>query len=534
MPPPIIGAGLTPEQVELEHLVDEFVQADGLDNRRRDRLADLILKKASATGLDKIAGVSQGAEKGSALKKIDAWLCDLKDFAIKDGQHIFGEVEPGCDDPLRIKSAKSERSNLLRALDGRYVPPGPSGSPMRGRKDVYPTGRNLFTIDPRTMPTITAFDMGKAGADELLRFYMQEHGETPRALVLDLWGSASLRTGGEEIAQGLALMGCRPEWDHHTGRVTGVEVLPLAALGRSRVDVTWRISGLFRDMFPDQITLMSAAVEAVSKRREDDAENPLAKEARELAATPHRIFGSAPGTYGAGSETLLETGDWQDRAEIGDAYLDAASHAFAGGERAPTPVTGGFAGRVATSDLLLHTGDDPGRDMLEGSADVAFMGGYAAALVRLETSADIVTLDTTDPAKPRARSLIDSVARVVHARAINGRYIEGQMRHGPRGASDFAETVDRLIAFAETTAAIPEHLIEAVYDAYVADERVREFILRENPGAAKSIAERFEAARRRGLWHPRRNSIDVELVDLIDEAQIRDGFDAPPRKEKVQ
>src|SRR6202035_3141001 len=113
-------------------------------------------------------------------------------------------------------------------------------------------------------------------ADEIIRLHMQTHGEMPRALVIDLWGSATLRTGGEEIAQGLALMGCRPTWDHATGRVTGIEVLPTATIGRARVDVTWRISGLFRDLFPAQIALIDAATRAVAARDEADDENPLA------------------------------------------------------------------------------------------------------------------------------------------------------------------------------------------------------------------------------------------------------------------
>ena len=266
-----------------------------------------------------------------ALRRIDAWLCDLKDFAIKDGLHVYGRAEAD-DEPIRQQSAEAERAALIAALDGRHVTAGPSGAPARGRTDVLPTGRNLFTADPRTMPTPTAFDIGEAAAAEVLRRYMQDHGDWPRSLVVDLWGSASLRTGGEEIAQGLALMGCRPQWDAATGRVTGIEVLPPAALGRPRVDVTWRISGLFRDMFPTQIALIDAATKAVAARDEDFSENPLAEATRRDNTAPARIFGSSPGTYGAGPEDLLSAGDWHAREELGRAYLDAASHAYGGAE----------------------------------------------------------------------------------------------------------------------------------------------------------------------------------------------------------
>ncbi|TIM46956.1 cobaltochelatase subunit CobN [Mesorhizobium sp.] len=519
LPPPLTGAGLDEDQHQLERLVDEYAQADGLDRRRRDRLAKLIVETAEKTGLASEAGVAGTDAPDEALRRIDAWLCDLKDFAIKDGLHIYGRSAEGEADQLRQQSAAAEKSALIAALDGRHVPAGPAGAPARGRRDVLPTGRNLFTSDPRTMPTPTSFDLGRAASDEVLRSYMQAHGDWPRSLVIDLWGSASLRTGGEEIAQGLALMGCRPQWDCATGRVTGIEVLPPATLGRPRVDVTWRISGLFRDMFPTQIALIDAAANAVAARDEDALENPLAAKTRADGKVSPRIFGTSPGTYGAGVEALLSSGDWAKREEIGRAYLDATSHAYggAGGEAISAP--GAFEDRIAEADLLVHTGDDPGRDILEGSADVAFIGGFSAALAALGKNADVIVLDTTDPQKPKPRSLGEAVSRVVRARAVNPRFIAGQMRHGPRGASEFAETVDRLVGFAETTHAIPGTLIEAVHDAYLGDPEVRAFILRENPAAAKIIAERFLSARRRGLWHPLRNSVDDDLAALIAEAQ---------------
>jgi cobaltochelatase CobN len=521
LPPPLTEAGLDANQQKLERLVDEYAQADGLDRRRRDRLAKLIVETAAQTGLATEAGVANTDAPDEALRRIDAWLCDLKDFAIKDGLHIYGRAAQGETDLLRLQSAATEQSALLAALDGRHITAGPSGAPARGRSDVLPTGRNLFTSDPRTMPTPTAFDLGKAASDEVVTSYLQAHGDWPRSLVIDLWGSASLRTGGEEIAQGLALMGCRPQWDAATGRVTGIEVLPPATLGRPRIDVTWRISGLFRDMFPTQIALIDAAATAVATREEDDAENPLAARTRADGKVTPRIFGSSPGTYGAGLEDLLSSGDWQAREDLGRAYLDAASHAYGGVEGEGVSAPGAFAGRLADADLLVHTGDDPGRDILEGSADVAFIGGFSAALAALGGNADVVVLDTTDPQKPKPRSVAEAVGRVVRARAVNPRFVAGQMRHGPRGASEFAETVDRLVGFAEITHAIPGNLIEVVHDAYLGDPAVRAFLLRENPAAAKVIAERFQSARRRGLWHPLRNSIDDDLAALIAEAQAQ-------------
>jgi cobaltochelatase CobN len=514
LPPPLTEGSLSGAARELERLVDEYAIADGLDRRRRERLAKLIIDTARDSGLACEAGAERDLHPDEALRKIDAWLCDLKDLAIKDGLHVYGRIFAETTDPQWQASADAEREALITALDGKRVAPGPAGSPQRGRRDVVPTGRNLFTADPRLLPTPTAMELGRLAAGEVIRLYLQTHGEMPRALVIDLWGSATLRTGGEEIAQGLALMGCRPVWDGATGRVTGIEVLPCAAMGRPRVDVTWRISGLFRDLFPAQIALLDAATRLVAEREEDGDENPLAAAVRVArGGRLDRIFGNAPGAYGAGAEDLL--GCDTDEADIGAAYLAATSHAYGGAEGEGRPDVG-FAKQVASADLLLHPSNDPTRDLLEGAEDVAHIGGFAAAASLLGRAPDFVVLDTTNPGQPRARTLPQALARIVRGRATNPLFIEGMMRHGARGAAELAETVDRLVDFAETTGAVSSALFDLVHETYLADPEIREFLLRENPDAAQAIAERLEGARRKGLWHPRRN--DIALTKMHAEA----------------
>ncbi|TCK29064.1 cobaltochelatase CobN subunit [Ancylobacter aquaticus] len=499
LPPPTVEAGLADELGALERLVDEYAQADGLDRRRRERLARLIVEEATRTGLARDAGLDAGADADEALKQIDAFLCDIKEMRLKDGFHVYGRGACG----------EAERDGLLAALDGRRVAAGPAGAPGRGRTDVVPTGRNLFTSDPRALPTPTAMDLGRLAAEEVLRAYAQAHGDWPRALVLDLWGSATLRTGGEEIAQGLALIGARPVWDPGSGRVTGIEVLPPAALGRPRVDVTFRISGLFRDLFPAQIALIDAALRAVARREETEDENPL-RAAGEGAA---RIFGTAPGAYGAGLERAK---GGIEREALGAAYLASASHAYGGPEGIARQAEG-FAARVATADLLVHGADDPGRDLLEGDADLAFLGGFAAAAEMLGRTPDIVVLDTSDPARPVARPLETALARLVRGRT-SPRYIDGLKRHGPRGAAEIAETVDRLIGFAQATRAVPGHLIDALHAAYVGDVQMRDFLIEASPEAAQFVAGRLKGARENGLWHPRRNDVAADLAHLAGEA----------------
>ncbi|GAB4068173.1 cobaltochelatase subunit CobN [Ancylobacter sonchi] len=495
LPPPMKDAELDGDARDLERLVDEYAQADGLDRRRREKLARLIVEEAGRTGLAREARLD-GTDDGEALRRIDAWLCDLKELRLKDGFHVYGRGPCGGE----------ERDGLLAALDGRRVKAGPAGAPARGRSDVLPTGRNLSTADPRGLPTPTAMDLGRLAADEVVRAYMQAHGDWPRALVLDLWGSATLRTGGEEIAQGLALIGARPVWDPATGRVTGIEVLPPAVMGRPRIDVTFRISGLFRDLFPAQIVLLDAALKAVARRDEPAEENPLAA-AGEGAP---RIFGTAPGAYGAGLDMLAGE---READAVGTAYLASASHAYGGAEGTARPAAEAFAARVAAADLIVHGQDDPGRDLLEGDADLAFLGGFAAAAASLGRAPDLVVLDTSDPARPTARPLDQALARIVRRRVAPG-YIEGLLRHGPRGAAEIVETVDRLVGFAEVTPAVPSYLIDLIHAAYVADERVRAFLAAQSPDGAGFVADRLDGARRRGLWHPRRNDVDVGLDGL--------------------
>ena len=311
-------------------------------------------------------------------------------------------------------------------------------------------------------------------------------------------------------------MGCRPAWDPATGRVTGIEVLPPASIGRPRVDVTFRISGLFRDLFPAQIALLDAAVKLVAARDEDVHDNPLAAALRATGDTvPERIFGNAPGAYGAGVEDLLgtETSD----AVLGAAYLAATSHVYGGADGTGTARAGAFAHRIAQADLLVHLNDDPSRDILEGAEDVAHMGGFAAAARTLGAKPDLVVLDTTNPDAPKARPLPQALARIVRARAISPAFITGMMRHGARGAAELAETVDRLADFAETTHAVSDALFDAIHGAYLGDDTVRDFLLQENPDAARAIADRLEEARQRGFWHPKRN--DLGTAALLGTAE---------------
>jgi cobaltochelatase CobN len=408
----------------------------------------------------------------------------------------------------------AESLGLLRALGGRFVAPGPAGAPARGRLDVLPTGRNLYAIDPRAAPTRNAWEIGRRAAEEVLARYAQDHGDWPKRIVIDLWGSATMRTGGDDLAQGFALIGCRPTWDASSSRVSGFEVLPLAMLGRPRVDVTLRISGLFRDVFPSQIALFAAAVRAVAAREESADDNPLAGlEGASLA----RVFGAAPGAYGVGLGRRIAEGDWAERSELAEAYLAATSHAYEG-EGEAREAASAFRARVAGAEAFVHAQDLPGQDALDADAFAEHEGGFAAAAAEAGANPALYHLDSTAPGAPKVRSLKHEIARALRGRAANPRWLAGQMRHGHRGAAEIAQSLDNLYCFAALTDAVGSAQFDLMFDATLGDDAVRAFLVGANRQAASHMAGVFEEAARRGFWLSRRNSSARILASVLREA----------------
>lgn len=505
--PPVAEAGLHGEAAALRELVEEFSAAQVLDPRRADLVARDILDRAEAAGLAQACGVEVAMPLDEALTRLDAHLCDLGETSFRDGLHVFGEAPPGFE-----TSAAGEREGLLRALDGRFVRPGPAGSPSRGRLDVLPTGRNLSTLDPRAIPTRAAAELGQRAAAELVRRHLQEEGDWPRRVVMDLWASPTLRSGGEDIAHALALMGVRPLWDPASTRVTGFEIVPAPLLDRPRADVTLRVSGAFRDTFPDQIALLDQAARAVAALDEADEWNALAA-ARHRGEALSRVFGGAPGVYGAGVADQALDGEWTGRTDLGRTYLAGTSHAFGpGGEGRPDAT---FARRVAEAQAFVHVTDVAERDLLDGDAAADAVGGFAAAAELLGNAPALYSLDASRPEQMRARRLGEEIDRLVRGRLAHPGWITAQLRHGWPGAAEIAQGVDALFAFAAATPAVSDAQFDLVFAALVADEPLWGRLSQANPEAAAAIRARLAEARRRGLWRSRLNS-----AALLDPASF--------------
>ncbi|MCG2666783.1 cobaltochelatase subunit CobN [Bradyrhizobium sp. GCM10023182] len=496
LPPPLEQSAIPEGLRRLERLLDEYSTADGLDPARRQRLIAAIRDEARAAGLEDDLGIVASAAPAEAIPRIDRFVCDLKESQFGEGLHVFGRG--ACGD--------AERDALRIALAGQRVAPGPSGSPYRGRQDVLPTGRNLFAVDPRAVPTPSAHAQGIKLAEELLRRHLQDHGDWPNGLVVDLWGSATMRTAGEEFAMALHLAGLAPHWDHASGRVTGYDIIAPAELGRPRIDVTLRVSGLFRDVFAGLAQLFEAASEALASREEEGDENPYRHRAS-------RVFAPRPGQYGVGLSAIPDAFTSETRDAAGEAWLSASSWAFsADGEIRPDRA--GIERRLASADAFVHAQDLPETDLLLAADYAAHEAGVAAAATHLGASGpSLYHLDTTRPDEPHARTLTEEISRVVRARAANPAWIAGMMRHGFRGAAELSATLEHMATFAHLAGAVPPHLFDLYYDATLGDCDVRAFLARENPAALAVMETCFTRLHEASLWRTRRNSIAAALKE---------------------
>jgi cobaltochelatase CobN len=472
------------------------------------RTAGDTVERLEALALQLIAGTAEPAPEWRATRAVLDWI-----------ERRLRPAVTAC--------GGAEIAGVLAALDGRAVAPGPSGAPSRGRPEVLPTGRNFYSVDTRAVPTPAAWQLGWHSAGLLVERHAQEHGNYPVRLALSAWGTANMRTGGDDIAQALALIGARPTWETVSGRVTGFEILPAAILDRPRIDVTLRISGFFRDAFPGLIDLFDSAVRAIAGLDEPEAVNPLAArvaaDRQALAAAGvasdeaalragYRIFGSKPGAYGAGLQTLIDERIWQDDGDLAEAYLGWSGWAYgAGGEGHAE--RGLLEARLAGVDAVVHNQDNREHDLLDSDDYYQFEGGLALAVRHLSGRDPVVYhADHSQPDRPRIRTLREEIGRIVRGRAANPRWIAGVMRHGYKGAAEIAATVDYLFAFAATAHAVDDAHFDALYEAYLGDAAVRDFMLAANPAALAETQSRFREAIERGLWRPKRNSLRAEVM----------------------
>ncbi|WP_122664395.1 cobaltochelatase subunit CobN [Pseudomonas viridiflava] len=461
-------------------------------------------------------------------------VVDDKDYEIPFENNDLCEIVNNLKEvvaPRLDACGPAEIQGLLDALSGRFVPAGPSGAPSRGRIDVLPTGRNFFSVDVRNLPTTTAWRIGFQSANLLLERHLQDHGDHLRQLGLSVWGTATMRTGGDDIAQAMALMGVRPVWATGSQRVDDFEILPLSLLDRPRVDVTLRVSGFFRDAFANLIRLFDAAVQAVAALDEPDDLNPLAAKVREERAAllengvaddeaarqaGWRIFGAKPGAYGAGVQGAIDGRLWQSRDDLAEVYLNWGGYAYGAADEG-TPARERFARRLSQVQAVVQNQDNREHDLLDSNDYYQFQGGMLAAAESLSGQKTASYHgDHSQPDLPKIRTLKEELNRVIRSRAANPKWIDGVKRHGYKGAFEMAATVDFLFAFDATTELIDDHQYALLADAYLLDPSTREFIQQHNPDALRDMTERMLEAQQRGLWQEPGNYRDALESLLLD------------------
>jgi cobaltochelatase CobN len=436
-----------------------------------------------------------------------------------------------------LQQTSQEITNLLHGLNGGYIPSGPAGAPTRGRSEVLPTGRNFYSVDIRAVPTESAWDVGRKAAEALIERYTQEHGEYPRTLGLSIWGTATMRTGGDDLAEALALLGVRPVWDGMSRRVVDFEILPLTVLDRPRVDVTLRISGFFRDAFPNLIDLFNQAVAAVANLDEPADQNPLAAQVQTetthwLAAgvdeqeaidrSSHRVFGSKPGAYGAGLQGLIDSQNWSDDQDLATAYINWSSYTYSSngiGQAAPEA----FQKRLGDMQIVLQNQDNREHDLLDSDDYYQFQGGLTAAVRSISGQQPATYFgDNALTENPKVRSLSEEIAKVYRSRVVNPKWIAGVMRHGYKGAFEMSATVDFLFAYDATAHCIADHMYAGVAKAYLFDPQVQDFVKQHNPWAARDMADRLLEAHQRGLWPtaPAETLSQLQGISLAMEGEV--------------
>jgi cobaltochelatase CobN len=503
------------------------------DTDRYEHLARELVEAIAATGWD----VTRAPEVvARILGSAHAATPETPDDPRSPASPIARLLEFACAELVpRLNATTGEIDAVLHALDGGYVPAGPSGSPTRGLVNVLPTGRNFYSVDPKAIPSRNSYRTGLALADSLLARHLADEGEYPRCVGLTVWGTSAMRTQGDDIAEILALIGCRPVWDDASRRVTGFEIVPLAELGRPRIDVTLRISGFFRDAFPHVIALLDDAITAVAALSEPPEANFLrAHTVADQAShgdwrrATTRIFGSKPGAYGAGLLPLIDARNWRDDADLAEVYAVWGGFAYGrglDGVNARPDMESAFR-RIAVAAKNVDTRE---HDIADSDDYFQYHGGMVA-MVRSLTGRNPAAYigDSAIPDAPKTRTLAEETRRVFRSRVVNPKWIAAMRRHGYKGAFELAATVDYLFGYDATAGVVPDWMYEQLAASYVFDAETQSFMRQSNPWALHGITERLLEAASRGLWEsPDAKTLDqLRQVYLDTEGDLETGADA--------
>lgn len=521
-----VGAGSDPP---LSPLVHRFANGNPLRTRGD------VLEALDLAARTLLQGVDRERYRAEAIDGVVAEV-------LGEPQPAVGRVLSFVQNTLHpaLERTGDEVRHILRALGGRFVPPGPSGAPTRGSANILPTGRNFYSVDVKTIPSPAAWDIGRRLGDDLLRRYLREEGAYPQSVGIVVWGTSTMRTQGDDIAEILYLLGLRPRWQAESRRVVGLERIPLAELGRPRIDVTVRISGFFRDAFPNLVAMLDEAVTLAAEAEEEGMDENFvrghylrdreARRARGMTEDDsrrhalYRVFGSKPGTYGVGMLHLMDQRNWQTDDDLARVYLTWSGYAYTGADPG-VEAASAFVERLKEVSIAVKNQDNREHDLFDSDDYFQEHGGMIAC-VRALTGKNPAAYfgDSANPQAPKVRTLSEEARRVFRTRVVNPKWIRSVMRHGYKGAFEMAATIDYLFGYDATAQVVEDWMYEEVTRAYLADPEVRRFLEEKNPWALKGMAERLLEAIQRGMWEEPSPEMTQVLEQLIlDTDELLEG-----------
>jgi len=442
------------------------------------------------------------------------------------GKYTLAVIEQIEESTLnKVRHTKEEIGNLLSGLNGEYVPAGGSGAPTRGRLDILPTGKNFYSVDVRTIPTQSAYELGVKSANNIIERYLQDNGEYPTSDGISVWGTSTMRTGGDDIAQAFALIGVKPIWSGLNRRVKDFEVISMLSLKRPRVDVLLRISGFFRDAFPDAISLFNAAVEKVAMLDEDDTKNPIKarfkseqkewidkglSEEQAYERALYRVFGSKPGAYGAGLQVLIDGQNWESQDDLAQVYINWSGYAYYGSQNEGRSAHKSFEKRLENIEVVIQNQDNREHDLLDSDDYYQFQGGMTSAVTKIKgEQPETYFGDHSRPDNPKIKTLKEELLKVYRSRVVNPKWMNGMRDHGYKGAFEMAATMDYMFAYDATTNQIEDFMYEGITEAYLFDEDNKKFIEKHNKWALKDMSERMLEAIQRDMWkNPSKETVE--------------------------
>ncbi len=544
-------------KVPEDQLMTEMVYS--LCRLRNGSIPSVRISIAEAWGLNMDVLLDSPAEKGKDGKLNGVWITEVdstfyqllvdmqeknydKEISLKLAKDAVGvmtddlkeSIEYVCSDIYpHICQLTNELTNFMLGIGGEYVPPGPSGSPTRGNAHLLPTGTNFYSIDPDAVPTEASWKIGRQMAEDMVKKYVDANGQYPESIGIVVWATDTMKTNGDDVAYILALMGIKPVYGSIGGKVVGMEVMSHEELGRPRIDVMSRISGLFRDSFPGLVDMIHKAAEMISELDESEDINFFKKhlkediqkyisegmspaEAKDVSMI--RVFGDPPMQHGTGVGVLIQSSKWDSLEQIAETFTTWGCHAYGGkwkGEKFPQA----FKRRAAALEVTVKNHNDREYDILDIDDDYSHIGGLNAAVRQYRGEKPFCVMgDSSDVDRLKTRTLEEETAYVMRSRVLNPKWLEGLQRHGFKGAMELSKLTEYILGWGATSDSIEQWMYKAVTEAFILNDEVREWIKENNPYALKEMIEDMLECDNRELWDAPADMID-QLKRLYLEAE---------------